>query len=188
MYSPQVMHLARSTIKVHGHLRGGALCRGGRSCNFLGRPRQAFRSRHNSAGQQGGHKSTVSKALTQHQAAMRRCGVGPCVAEGTEIGLALGDGRHRVQQIAGGACEAVQPRHRQHVARFRRGNRPAKLGSVGLGIQSKPPKPRLNPPQIQRPRILPGQPNHRLPHRPRRMPEREKPRPPPGFSLIRIDR
>ena len=37
----------------------------------------------------------------QHQAAVRRGGVGPCVTERAEAGFLLGDRRERVQQVAG---------------------------------------------------------------------------------------
>ncbi len=52
----------------------------------------------------------------EHQAAVGRSGVGPGVAQGPETGLAAGDRRQGVEKIAGGAGQAVQPGHHQHVA------------------------------------------------------------------------
>ena len=52
----------------------------------------------------------------QHQAAVGSGGVGPGVAQGPESGLAAGDRRQGVEKIAGGAGQAVQPGHHQHVA------------------------------------------------------------------------
>ena len=69
----------------------------------------------------------------QHKAAVRRRGVGPCVAERTESGLLAGDRRERVEKIAGRARQPVEPRHHQHVAGAERVERPAKLRPVGLG-------------------------------------------------------
>jgi hypothetical protein len=66
----------------------------------------------------------------QHQAAVRRGGVGPCVAERAEAGFLLGDRGERVQQVAGRAGEAVEPRHHDHVASGDFGEQPAKLRSV----------------------------------------------------------
>ncbi len=59
--------------------------------------------------------------------------VGPCVAKGSETGLALGNGGEGVQQVAGGAGEAVELGHREHVAGGELVERRAKLGAVGLG-------------------------------------------------------
>lgn len=42
-----------------------------------------------------------------------------------------GDGRQRVQQVAGGSRQPVKPRHRQHVALFKRADSEAQLGAVG---------------------------------------------------------
>jgi len=62
-----------------------------------------------------------------------RCrGVGPCVAKGFETGFLAGDRRERVQQVAGGSGQPVKPRHRQHVARLKLVEQPAKLRPVGL--------------------------------------------------------
>jgi hypothetical protein len=47
----------------------------------------------------------------QHQAAVRRCGVGPCIAERAETGFPIGDRRERVQQIARRARQQVEPRN-----------------------------------------------------------------------------
>jgi len=61
-----------------------------------------------------------------------RCrGVGPCVAKGFETGFLDGDRRERVQKVAGGSRQPVEPRHGQHVARFKLVEQPAKLGPVG---------------------------------------------------------
>jgi hypothetical protein len=43
--------------------------------------------------------------------------VGPCLANGFEIGfLAGGDRRERIQEVAGREREAVEPRHHHRVA------------------------------------------------------------------------
>jgi hypothetical protein len=68
----------------------------------------------------------------QHQAAVRCRGVGPCVAKGFETGVLGGDRRERVQQVAGGSRQPVEPRHRQHVAGVEHVEQPAKLCAVGL--------------------------------------------------------
>ncbi len=52
----------------------------------------------------------------EHQAAVGCSGVGPGVAQGPESGLAAGDRRQGVEEIAGGAGQPVQPGHHQHVA------------------------------------------------------------------------
>jgi hypothetical protein len=69
----------------------------------------------------------------QHQPAVRRGGVGPCVPERAEAGFLLGDRRERVQQVAGRAGEAIEPRHHYHVAGGEFGDKPAQLRPVGLG-------------------------------------------------------
>ncbi len=53
----------------------------------------------------------------QHQPPVRGRCVGPCVAQGSEPGLAVGDRRQRIQQVAGRAGQPVKPRHHHHVAR-----------------------------------------------------------------------
>ena len=67
-----------------------------------------------------------------HQAPVRRGGVGPCVAKRTEAGLAVGDRGEDVQQVAGRARQAVEPRHHQHVAGVELVERAAALAAVGL--------------------------------------------------------
>jgi len=52
----------------------------------------------------------------QHQSPVRCRGVGPCVAQGSESGLPAGDRRERVQQVASGSRQPVEPRHHHHVA------------------------------------------------------------------------
>ena len=69
----------------------------------------------------------------QHQPAVRRGGVGLCVAERAEAGFLLGDCRERVQQVAGRAGDAVEPRHHHHVAGGKFRDKPGKLRPVGLG-------------------------------------------------------
>jgi hypothetical protein len=69
----------------------------------------------------------------QHQAAVRRRGVGPCVAERAQAGSLAGDRRDGVQQVAGRAGEAVEPRHHQHVAGVELSEQAAELRPVGLG-------------------------------------------------------
>ena len=64
---------------------------------------------------------------------MRRRGVGPCVAEGSEPGSLGGDAGEGVQQVAGRAGQAVEPRHHQHVIGVELVERAAELGAVGLG-------------------------------------------------------
>src|SRR4029077_11768682 len=59
-------------------------------------------------------------------------GVRPCVAQGSETGLALGDGGERVQEVAGGSCETVKSRYHQHVARLKRLDHPSQLRRVGF--------------------------------------------------------
>jgi hypothetical protein len=50
-----------------------------------------------------------------------------------EIGFLGGDRHERVQQVAGGSRQPVEPRHHQHVAGFKRLDHAAKLRAVGLG-------------------------------------------------------
>jgi hypothetical protein len=59
-------------------------------------------------------------------------GVGPRVAQGSKSGLLGGDRRKRVQQVAGGSRQAVEPGHGQHVAGVEHIEQPAKLRAVGL--------------------------------------------------------
>jgi hypothetical protein len=47
----------------------------------------------------------------EHQAAVRRGGVGPCVAERAEASFLVGDRCKRVQQVAGGSREPIKPSH-----------------------------------------------------------------------------
>lgn len=69
----------------------------------------------------------------QHQAAMRRGGVGPCVAQGSESGPLAGDRRKGVEKVTGRAGQPVESRDGHHVARAERVEQPAQLGAVGLG-------------------------------------------------------
>src|ERR1700680_3563939 len=69
----------------------------------------------------------------QDQAPVRRGGVGPCVAKGTEARAALRDGGQRVKQVARRSREAVKPRDQQHVAGRKLRKGAAKLRAVGLG-------------------------------------------------------
>ena len=64
---------------------------------------------------------------------MRRGGVGPCVAKRAEAGLPAGDRRERIQQVAGGSRQPVEPRHHHHVAGVELVEHAAKLRPVGLG-------------------------------------------------------
>ena len=52
----------------------------------------------------------------RYQSPVRCRGVDPCVAKGFETGLLAGDRRERVQQVAGGSRETVEPCHRHRVA------------------------------------------------------------------------
>ena len=54
----------------------------------------------------------------QHQTPVRRGRVRPCIAERAETGFPAGDRRERVQQVAGGSRQPVEPRH--HPSRRRR--------------------------------------------------------------------
>lgn len=49
------------------------------------------------------------------------------------VSLVLANGGEDVQEVAGRAGKAVEPRHRQHVARVELVEQPAKLGAIGLG-------------------------------------------------------
>jgi hypothetical protein len=51
---------------------------------------------------------------------------------GFETGFLGGDRRERVQQVAGGSREAVEPGHGEHVAGVEHVEQPAKLRAVGL--------------------------------------------------------
>jgi hypothetical protein len=64
---------------------------------------------------------------------VRRRRVGPCVAERTETGFPAGDRRERVQQVAGGSRQPVEPCHHQDVAGVKLVEQSAKLRPVGLG-------------------------------------------------------
>ena len=64
---------------------------------------------------------------------MRCGGVGPCVAKGFETRFLGGDRRKRVQQVAGGSRQAVEPCHGQHVAGVEVVEQPAKLRAVDPG-------------------------------------------------------
>jgi hypothetical protein len=59
-------------------------------------------------------------------------GFGLGVAERAESGLPVGDRGERVQQVAGRAREAVEPRHHEHVAGVELGERAAELRAFGL--------------------------------------------------------
>jgi hypothetical protein len=69
----------------------------------------------------------------QHQAAVCCRRVGPRVAKRTEARFPAGDRRERVQQVAGGSRQPVEPCHHQHVAVFDLVKQAAKLRPVGLG-------------------------------------------------------
>jgi hypothetical protein len=69
----------------------------------------------------------------QHQAPVRCGGVGPGVAKGFETGFLAGDRRERVQQVAGGSRQPVEPGHGYDVAGVELVEQPAKLRAVGLG-------------------------------------------------------
>jgi hypothetical protein len=69
---------------------------------------------------------------SQHQAAVRRRRVGPCVAERSETGFAIGDRRERVQQVARRSRQPVEPRHHQHVAGVELVEYATKLCALGL--------------------------------------------------------
>jgi hypothetical protein len=64
---------------------------------------------------------------------LRRSGVGPCVAERAETGCFACDRRQRVQEVASGSREPVEPGHHQHVARVELIEQTAELRPVGLG-------------------------------------------------------
>src|SRR5436190_16279927 len=49
----------------------------------------------------------------EHQASVRRRGVRPCIRQRTEASAALRDGVERVEQIACGSRQPIQPRHHQ---------------------------------------------------------------------------
>jgi hypothetical protein len=69
----------------------------------------------------------------QHQATMRRGGVGPGIAQGPEPGLLAGDRRQGVKQIASGSRQPVETCHHQHVTRTQHIEQAAELGAVGPG-------------------------------------------------------
>jgi hypothetical protein len=68
----------------------------------------------------------------QHQAPVRCGGVGPGVAKGFETGFLAGDRRERVQQVAGGSRQPVEPGHGYDVAGVELVEQAAKLRPVGL--------------------------------------------------------
>src|SRR5450759_5353139 len=55
----------------------------------------------------------------------------PCVMQRTKARALAGDGRQRVQQVAGGSRQPVKARHRQHVALVELRESAGKLGAVG---------------------------------------------------------
>jgi hypothetical protein len=59
--------------------------------------------------------------------------VGPCIAKRAETRFLVGHRRERVQQVAGGARQPVEPGHEQHVAGVELVEDAAKLRPVGLG-------------------------------------------------------
>ena len=79
---------------------------------------------------------------------MCRHGVGPCLAERAEAGLAAADGRQRVQQVAGGARQPIEPRHHQHVARRGDGDDFAKLRPISLGATRPLPEQLASPGRV----------------------------------------
>ena len=48
-------------------------------------------------------------------AAVRRCGVRPCVGQRLEAGAGLGDRVEDVEEVARGSGETVKPSHHEHV-------------------------------------------------------------------------
>jgi hypothetical protein len=70
---------------------------------------------------------------SQDQAAMRRGGVGRCVANAFESGFLAGDRREGVQQVAGGSGRPIEPCHHHHVAVAELVEQTPKLRPVGLG-------------------------------------------------------
>ena len=64
---------------------------------------------------------------------MRRGGVGPCVAEGTEARALGGDRRQYIEQVARRSREPVKPRHHQHVV----GVEWSRRGEAGRGRSSR---------------------------------------------------
>lgn len=69
----------------------------------------------------------------QHQAAVRRGGVGPSVGERAESGSAFGDGVESVEQVAGRAGQSVKAGDDKHVSRVEGCKDPGKLPAIGLG-------------------------------------------------------
>lgn len=70
---------------------------------------------------------------SEHQAAVGRRRVRPCIAEGSESRFPAGDGCKRVEKIAGTAGEPVEPGYEQHVAVIERVQKSLELCPVGLG-------------------------------------------------------
>ena len=67
----------------------------------------------------------------QHQAPGAGAGVGPRLGQGSELRLGVHDALDDAEQIKGAAREAVDPRHRHHVAGAELAEHPVKLAPVG---------------------------------------------------------
>jgi hypothetical protein len=67
----------------------------------------------------------------QHQAPGAGAGVGPRFRQGSELRLGVDDALDDAEQIKGAASEAVDPRHRHHVAGGELAEHPVKLAPVG---------------------------------------------------------
>ena len=69
---------------------------------------------------------------SQHGAAVRCRGVGPC-RKRSETSLLPGDRRERVQEVAGGSRQSVEPHYRYHVASGELSEQSGKPCPVRLG-------------------------------------------------------
>src|SRR5438270_3375507 len=68
----------------------------------------------------------------QHQASGADAGVGPRFRQGSELRLRVHDALHDPEQVEGAAREAVNPRHRHHVAGGQLAEHPVKLAAVDV--------------------------------------------------------
>ena len=103
------------------------------SSDVSGLGRRSFRIQQATPHNHGLRIISQAPQYSQHEAPMRARGVGPCVAERAEPGLAVGDRGKGVQEIPCRSGQAIEPGHHQHVAGVDLVERLAQLVAVGLG-------------------------------------------------------
>jgi hypothetical protein len=69
---------------------------------------------------------------SQHQAAMWRCRIGPRIDQRLEANATLAKRMQRVEQIPRRPCQAIEPRHDQHIARLKHTHHLGQLEPISL--------------------------------------------------------